>query len=59
MLNFSTLTEKTKALKNEKFILFNRDEALGLFDETITQCKQAGFSPNIISQPRHMQTLVT
>lgn len=46
-------------LKNEKFILFNRDEALGLFDETITQCKQAGFSPNIISQPRHMQTLVT
>ena len=46
-------------LKNEQFILFNRDEALGLFDETITQCKQAGFSPNIISQPRHMQTLVT
>jgi DNA-binding transcriptional LysR family regulator len=46
-------------LKNEQFILFNRDEALGLFDETIMQCKQAGFSPNIISQPRHMQTLVT
>jgi DNA-binding transcriptional LysR family regulator len=46
-------------LKNEHFIIFNRDEALGLFDETITLCKQAGFSPNIISQPRHMQTLVT
>lgn len=46
-------------LKNEQFILFNRDEALGLFDETITQCKKAGFSPNIISQPKHMQTLVT
>ena len=46
-------------LKNEQFILFNRDEALGLFDETIMQCKQAGFSPNIISQPKHMQTLIT
>lgn len=45
--------------KNEKFIIFNRDEALGLFDETITLCKRSGFSPNIISQPRHMQTLVT
>ncbi len=46
-------------LKSEKFIIFNRDEAAGLFDETIILCKQAGFSPNIISQPRHMQTLVT
>lgn len=45
--------------KNEQFIIFNREEALGLFDETIMQCKKAGFSPNIISQPRHMQTLVT
>tara|TARA_R110001583_G_scaffold19176_1_gene75368 strand:- start:6293 stop:7204 length:912 start_codon:yes stop_codon:yes gene_type:complete len=48
-----------KQLKNEKFIIFNRDEALGLFDETIMLCKQASFSPNIISQPRNMQTLVT
>jgi len=46
-------------LKNEPFIILNREEALGLFDETILQCKQADFSPNIISQPRHMQTLVT
>lgn len=46
-------------LKDEGFIIFHRDEALGLFDETIIRCKQAGFSPDIISQPRHMQTLVT
>jgi len=46
-------------LKDEAFIIFHRDEALGLFDETIIRCKQAGFSPDIISQPRHMQTLVT
>jgi len=47
------------ALKNEQIILFNRDEAQGLFDDIIINCKQSGFSPNIISQPRHMQTLVT
>lgn len=47
------------SLKNEQFIIFNREEAHGLFDETILQCKNAQFSPNIISQPRHMQTLVT
>ncbi|WP_289027876.1 LysR family transcriptional regulator [uncultured Paraglaciecola sp.] len=46
-------------LANEHFIIFNRDEALGLFDETTSICKSAGFSPNIVSQPKHMQTLVT
>lgn len=48
-----------KQLKNDKFIMFNRDEAIGLFDEIIMLCKQASFSPNIISQPRNMQTLIT
>ena len=43
-------------LKNEGFIIFNREEARGLFNETIIRCKQAVFSPNIISQPQHMQT---
>lgn len=46
-------------LQNEQFIIFNLDEALDLFDEIIMLCKQSDFSPNIISQPRHMQTLVT
>ena len=46
-------------LIGSKFILFNREEAIGLFDDTITLCKQAGFSPAIISQPRNMQTLLT
>ncbi|MEP1384022.1 MAG: LysR family transcriptional regulator [Paraglaciecola sp.] len=52
-------TIKLSELINEDFIIFNRDEALGLFDETISICKSAGFSPNIVSQPKHMQTLVT
>mgnify|MGYP000461695678 CR=1 FL=1 len=46
-------------LKHEAFIIFNRSEAFGLFDETIRLCKEANFSPNITSQPRHMQTLIT
>ncbi|MBQ4833528.1 LysR family transcriptional regulator [Pseudoalteromonas sp. MMG010] len=46
-------------LKNEPMIIFNRNEAYGLFDETIIQCNNAGFSPQIISQPRNMQTLLT
>lgn len=46
-------------LNHDKYILFNREEAVGLFDDIITLCKQAGFSPNIISQPQHMQTLLT
>ena len=46
-------------LKNEPFIIFNRSEAIGLFDEMIMICKQAGFSPNITSQPKNMQTLLT
>ncbi|MGS0536335.1 LysR family transcriptional regulator [Pseudoalteromonas sp. SaAl2] len=46
-------------LSNDKFILFNREEAVGLFDDVISLCKRAEFSPNIVSQPRHMQTLLT
>lgn len=46
-------------LHREDFILFNRDEAVGLFDDIILLCREAGFSPNITSQPRHMQTLLT
>lgn len=46
-------------LNNEQFILFNREEAVGLFDEIISLCKESDFSPNIVSQPRHMQTLLT
>ncbi|WP_460753347.1 LysR family transcriptional regulator [Marinomonas epiphytica] len=46
-------------LKNESFILFNREQAVGLFDEIIHLCKQADFSPRISSQPLLMQTLLT
>ncbi|AFJ01923.1 Transcriptional Regulator, LysR family protein [Methylophaga frappieri] len=50
---------RLEQLQKEPFILFNRDEAVGLFDDIILLCRESGFSPNIISQPRHMQTLLT
>lgn len=46
-------------LNNEEFILFNREEAVELFDEILMMSNDVGFSPNIVSQPRHMQTLLT
>lgn len=48
-----------QALERSKFILFSREEAVGLFDDVIMMCKQVGFSPNVVSQPKHMQTLLT
>jgi len=46
-------------LKDEAFILFNRDEAVSLFDGIISLCQENNFSPNIVGQPKHMQTLLT
>ncbi|WP_406609426.1 LysR family transcriptional regulator [Agarivorans sp. JK6] len=50
---------KLKQLAVEPFVLFKRSEAEGLFDGIISLCQQAKFSPNIVSQPNHMQTLLT
>ncbi|WKT60208.1 LysR family transcriptional regulator [Microbulbifer thermotolerans] len=51
-LNLSHLAE-------EPFILFQRGEAIGLFDQILSACHQAGFSPRVISEPASMQTLLT
>jgi len=48
-----------KQLQNDPFILFEREQAVGLFDSIITQCDLAGFSPNIKKQPNQMQTVLT
>ncbi|MEZ8734652.1 LysR substrate-binding domain-containing protein [Vibrio sp. 10N.286.52.C3] len=42
-----------------QFILFEREQAVGLFDSIITQCDLSGFSPNIKKQPNNMQTVLT
>ena len=48
-----------KQLQFDPFILFEREQAVGLFDSIITQCDLSGFSPNIKKQPNHMQTVLT
>ena len=47
------------ALCDEDFILFQRSQAVGLFDSIISQCSLAGFSPTIKKQPNQMQTVLT
>jgi len=46
-------------LSAEPFVLFRRDEAVGLFDRIIGECHGEDFSPGITSQPRAMQTVLT
>ncbi|HHX8677318.1 TPA: LysR family transcriptional regulator [Vibrio alginolyticus] len=46
-------------IKHENIILFQREEALGLFDSIINLCQKNQFSPQISAQPKHMQTILT
>ncbi|MCU8501910.1 LysR family transcriptional regulator [Vibrio vulnificus] len=46
-------------LADEPFILFEREQAVGLFDTIIAQCGLAGFSPQIKKQPQNMQSVLT
>lgn len=50
---------KLSNIQEESVILFNREEAIGLFDTIIHLCQVNGFSPNLSVQPKHMQTLLT
>ena len=60
--NHPLTNEKTielSTLQNEKFVLFARSEAVGIFDSVIRLCQESGFSPFIKNQPTQMQTLLT
>ncbi|MDP2547551.1 LysR family transcriptional regulator [Oceanobacter sp. 4_MG-2023] len=46
-------------LRQEHIILFQREEAVGLFDSIINLCQRHHFSPHISAQPKHMQTVLT
>ncbi|WP_062762992.1 LysR family transcriptional regulator [Falsirhodobacter sp. alg1] len=47
------------ALAAHPFVLFQRPGAPGLFDQIITACRRAGFSPEIVAQPNSMQAVLT
>lgn len=46
-------------IKDESFVLFNRNEASGLFNQILMACHEEDFVPGIRSQPKTMQTVVT
>jgi DNA-binding transcriptional LysR family regulator len=46
-------------LANERFVLFHRDGAPGLFDTITGICSDAGFSPRVENEPNMMQTVLS
>lgn len=48
-----------KAIANEPFILFPRHLAPGLYDQIISLCQTAHFSPNVAQEAVQMQTIVS
>ena len=50
---------RLKNLAGERFVQFHRKGAPGLFDEVISVCRRAGFSPRIVSEPNSMATVMT
>ncbi len=56
---FKKDTIKLNELSDERFILFNRNEAPAIFDMIIGVCAKNNFIPEISSQPGSMQTVIT
>src|SRR5262245_26151182 len=48
-----------EALAREPFILFPREHGTGLYDDIITVCREAGFSPTIVQETNDTQTIVS
>lgn len=46
-------------LANERFVLFHRDGAPGLFDTITGMCNDASFSPRVENEPNMMQTVLS
>jgi DNA-binding transcriptional LysR family regulator len=45
-------------LANERFILFHRKGAPGVFDTIVGACRSQGFSPRVEAEPNSMQTIL-
>jgi DNA-binding transcriptional LysR family regulator len=46
-------------LANERFILFHRQGAPGVFDTIVGACRAQGFSPRVENEPNSMQTILS
>ncbi|MBE9101993.1 LysR family transcriptional regulator [Vacuolonema iberomarrocanum] len=51
--------ELGRSLTHEPFILFPRPLAPGLYDQIISLCQQATFSPNVVQEAVQMQTIIS
>ncbi len=47
------------SLANEAFILFPRLQSPRVYDQIISLCQQAGFSPTVVQEAMQMQTIVS
>ncbi|MGV0028291.1 LysR family transcriptional regulator [Phormidesmis priestleyi] len=47
-----------RSLANESFILFPRHLGPGLYDQIVSFCKQANFSPKVMQEAIQMQTII-
>jgi DNA-binding transcriptional LysR family regulator len=50
---------RLSALANERFILFHRRGAPGVFDTIVGACRSQGFSPMVETEPNSMQTILS
>jgi DNA-binding transcriptional LysR family regulator len=48
-----------QSLTSEPFIIFPRPLAPGLYDQIISFCQQAGFSPHVVQEAIQMQTIIS
>jgi DNA-binding transcriptional LysR family regulator len=46
-------------LANERFVLFHREGASGVFDTIMGMCNEAGFSPRVEYEPDRAQTILS
>ena len=52
-------TRRSRRLADSAFILFPRHMAPGLYDDVVSFCRSAGFSPRVEQEAVQMQTIVS
>ncbi|MGA7925241.1 MAG: LysR substrate-binding domain-containing protein [Candidatus Sulfotelmatobacter sp.] len=58
-LKLKSQTIRLADLANERFILFHRQGAPGVFDTIVGACRAQGFSPQVENEPNSMQTILS
>lgn len=48
-----------RALANEPFVLFPRQEGAGLYDHIIAACRTAGFAPRVVQEANEMLSILS